>query len=153
MRTDRKLVIDTNLWISRLLVPGGTAARAVDHGLSWGIPLMSEDTLMECVQRNDLLADVALEALGRLGLPRGAAAMRRCLLLATLPAPARRITEALLDVLFDDGVVAWDDDVVVARDLALRAMARCDTLWAQDTGFLVRRDLPTERAHFAALAG
>lgn len=47
MRTDRKLVIDTNLWISRLLVPGGTAARAVDHGLSWGIPLMSEDTLME----------------------------------------------------------------------------------------------------------
>ena len=47
MRTDRKLVIDTNLWISRLLVPGGTAARAVDHGLSWGIPSMSEDTLME----------------------------------------------------------------------------------------------------------
>ena len=45
--TDRKLVIDTNLWISRLLVPGGTAARAVDHGLAWGIPLMSEDTLME----------------------------------------------------------------------------------------------------------
>lgn len=47
MRTDRKLVIDTNLWISRLLVPGGTAARAVDHGLSWGIPLMSEETLTE----------------------------------------------------------------------------------------------------------
>lgn len=37
----------TSLWISRLLVPGGTAARAVDHGLSWGIPLMSEETLME----------------------------------------------------------------------------------------------------------
>lgn len=35
MRTDRKLV------------PGGTAARAVDRGLSWGIPLMSEHTLME----------------------------------------------------------------------------------------------------------
>jgi putative PIN family toxin of toxin-antitoxin system len=47
VRTDRKLVIDTNLWISRLLVPGGTAARAVDHGLSWGIPLMSEETLTE----------------------------------------------------------------------------------------------------------
>jgi putative PIN family toxin of toxin-antitoxin system len=47
VRTDRKLVIDTNLWISRLLVPGGTAARAVDHGLSWGIPLMSEHTLMQ----------------------------------------------------------------------------------------------------------
>jgi uncharacterized protein len=47
VRADRKLVIDTNLWISRLLVPGGTAARAVDHGLSWGIPLMSEETLRE----------------------------------------------------------------------------------------------------------
>ncbi|HUH00311.1 MAG TPA: putative toxin-antitoxin system toxin component, PIN family [Gammaproteobacteria bacterium] len=47
MRTDRRLVIDTNLWISRLLVPGGTAARAADHGLSWGIPLMSEETLTE----------------------------------------------------------------------------------------------------------
>lgn len=47
MRTDRKLVIDTNLWISRLLIPGGMAARAVDQGLSWGVPLVSEETLME----------------------------------------------------------------------------------------------------------
>lgn len=47
MRTDRRLVIDTSLWISRLLVPVGTAAKAVDHGLSWGIPLMSEETLTE----------------------------------------------------------------------------------------------------------
>ncbi|WP_458729681.1 putative toxin-antitoxin system toxin component, PIN family [Pseudomonas brenneri] len=47
MRTDRKLVFDTNLWISRLLMPQGTAARAVDHGLAWGIPLVSEDTLTE----------------------------------------------------------------------------------------------------------
>lgn len=53
MRTDRKLVIDTNLWVSRLLVPGGTAASAVDRGLSWGIPLMSEDTLVEL---SDVLA-------------------------------------------------------------------------------------------------
>ncbi|WCE03588.1 putative toxin-antitoxin system toxin component, PIN family [Pseudoxanthomonas sp. JBR18] len=47
MRADRKLVVDTNLWISRLLMPGGTAAKAVDHGLAWGIPLMSEETLTE----------------------------------------------------------------------------------------------------------
>ncbi|WP_321897222.1 putative toxin-antitoxin system toxin component, PIN family [Burkholderia cepacia] len=47
MRADRKLVIDTNLWVSRLLMPGGTAARGVDRALDWGIPLMSEDTLME----------------------------------------------------------------------------------------------------------
>ncbi|WP_059412917.1 putative toxin-antitoxin system toxin component, PIN family [Cupriavidus basilensis] len=47
MRTDRKLVIDTNLWISRLLMPGGTAAKAVDHGLAWGVPLMTEETLAE----------------------------------------------------------------------------------------------------------
>lgn len=53
MRTDRKLVIDTSLWISRLLMPGGQAAKAVDHGLAWGLPLMSEDTLTELV---DVLA-------------------------------------------------------------------------------------------------
>lgn len=53
MRVDRKLVVDTNLWVSRLLMPGGTAARAVDHGLSWGIPLMSEETLAEL---SDVLA-------------------------------------------------------------------------------------------------
>lgn len=47
MRVDRKLVVDTNLWVSRLLMPGGTAAKAVNHGLAWGIPLMSEKTLME----------------------------------------------------------------------------------------------------------
>ncbi|MFA7670369.1 MAG: putative toxin-antitoxin system toxin component, PIN family [Burkholderiaceae bacterium] len=47
MRTDRKLVIDTNLWVSRLLLPDGAAARAVDHGLAWGLPLMSEETLAE----------------------------------------------------------------------------------------------------------
>ena len=47
MRTDRRLVIDTNLWVSRLLLPGGVAARAVDHGLAWGIPLVSVETLAE----------------------------------------------------------------------------------------------------------
>lgn len=47
MRTDRKLVVDTNLWVSRLLMPSGSAAKAVDHGLAWGIPLMSQDTLAE----------------------------------------------------------------------------------------------------------
>lgn len=47
MKTERKLVIYTNLWISRLLMPAGTAARAVDRGLSWGIPLMPEATLTE----------------------------------------------------------------------------------------------------------
>ncbi|WP_204353011.1 putative toxin-antitoxin system toxin component, PIN family [Salinicola peritrichatus] len=40
-------MIDTNLWISRLLVPYGPAARAVDHGLTWGIALLSEETLTE----------------------------------------------------------------------------------------------------------
>lgn len=47
MRTDQRLVVDTNLWISRLLMPNGTAARAVDHALAWGVPLMSEATLAE----------------------------------------------------------------------------------------------------------
>ena len=47
MGADRKLVIDTNLWISRLLMPGGVASKAVSHGLAWGIPLMSAETLTE----------------------------------------------------------------------------------------------------------
>ena len=47
MSLDRKLVVDTNLWVSRLLMPAGTAARAVDRALSWGVPLMSEETLTE----------------------------------------------------------------------------------------------------------
>jgi len=47
VRTDHKLVIDTNLWVSRLLMPNGTAAKAVDQALAWGIPLMSEETLTE----------------------------------------------------------------------------------------------------------
>jgi len=53
VRIDRRLVIDINLWVSRLLMPGGTAARAVDHGLAWGVPLMSEATLTEL---SDVLA-------------------------------------------------------------------------------------------------
>jgi len=43
----RTLVIDTNLWVSRLLLPGGVAARAVNAALAWGTPLMSEATLVE----------------------------------------------------------------------------------------------------------
>jgi putative PIN family toxin of toxin-antitoxin system len=49
METDRTLVLDTNLWISRLLMPRGAAAQAVDRALIWGIPLMSEATLAELV--------------------------------------------------------------------------------------------------------
>lgn len=47
IRTERKLVVDTNCWISRLLLPGASAAQAVDHALAWGIPLVSEETLAE----------------------------------------------------------------------------------------------------------
>ncbi len=47
MKSDRKLVLDTNVLISRLLVPSGVAAKAVDHALAWGLPLMSDETLSE----------------------------------------------------------------------------------------------------------
>lgn len=47
VRAERKLVVDANLWISRLLMPEGIAAKAVDHALAWGIPLVSDDTLTE----------------------------------------------------------------------------------------------------------
>ena len=42
-------VLGTNLLISRLLVPSGTAAKAVDHALERGILLVSEATLQELV--------------------------------------------------------------------------------------------------------
>ncbi|TQE99206.1 MAG: putative toxin-antitoxin system toxin component, PIN family [Spiribacter salinus] len=48
--TDRFLwVLDTNTLISRLLVPDGTAAEAVDHALARGILLVSEATLNELI--------------------------------------------------------------------------------------------------------
>lgn len=43
-------VLDTNILVSRLLAPGGVAARAVDHALGRGILLVSEATLDELVE-------------------------------------------------------------------------------------------------------
>jgi putative PIN family toxin of toxin-antitoxin system len=43
-------VLDTNVLISRLLVPRGVAGRAVDHALARGILLVSEATLDELVE-------------------------------------------------------------------------------------------------------
>lgn len=40
-------VFDTNTLISRLLMPGGVPANAVDHALASGILLVSEDTMNE----------------------------------------------------------------------------------------------------------
>jgi putative PIN family toxin of toxin-antitoxin system len=40
-------VFDTNTLISRLLTPGGVPAKAVDHALTNGILLVSEDTMNE----------------------------------------------------------------------------------------------------------
>jgi uncharacterized protein len=44
---ERRWVLDTHTLVSRLLMPGGTAARAVDHALALGVPLVSDDTLAE----------------------------------------------------------------------------------------------------------
>lgn len=43
-------VLDTNVLVSRLLVPGGVAARAVDRALAEGVLLLSEATLGELVE-------------------------------------------------------------------------------------------------------
>jgi putative PIN family toxin of toxin-antitoxin system len=45
-----RCVLDTNRLISRLLLPGGAAARAVDHALALGVPLGWDDTLAELAQ-------------------------------------------------------------------------------------------------------
>lgn len=47
---ERRWVLDTNTLVSRLLMPGGTAARAVDHALALGVPLVSDDTLAELAE-------------------------------------------------------------------------------------------------------
>lgn len=47
---ERRWVLDTNTLVSRLLMPGGTAARAVDHALALGVPLVSDDALAELAE-------------------------------------------------------------------------------------------------------
>ena len=49
-RASPSWVVDTNLLISRLLVPGGTAARAVDHAVARGVLLLSAATLNELIE-------------------------------------------------------------------------------------------------------
>ena len=47
---ERRWVLDTNTLVSRLLMPGSTAARAVDHAMALGVPLVSDDTLAELAE-------------------------------------------------------------------------------------------------------
>ena len=47
---DRRWVVDTNVLVSRLLMAGGTAARAVDRALSSGVLLVSDETLAELAE-------------------------------------------------------------------------------------------------------
>lgn len=49
MAEPARWVVDTNVLVSRLLAPGGTAARAVDHALAGGVLLVSDATLDELV--------------------------------------------------------------------------------------------------------
>lgn len=42
-----RLIIDTKLWVSRLLLPDSVSARAVDAALRWGRPIASVETLAE----------------------------------------------------------------------------------------------------------
>lgn len=47
---ERRWVLDTNALISRLLLPTGVAARAVDHALARGVVLVSEETMNELAE-------------------------------------------------------------------------------------------------------
>lgn len=47
---ERRCVVDTNVLISRLLIPGGVPARAVDHALMQGVLLVSHATLTELTE-------------------------------------------------------------------------------------------------------
>lgn len=50
MMSDRRLVLDTNALIRRLLAPTGVAAKAVDHALASGVLLLSGETLGELAE-------------------------------------------------------------------------------------------------------
>lgn len=50
MRRERRLVLDTNTLVSRMLLPGGVAGRAVDKALTEGVLLVSDDTLAELAE-------------------------------------------------------------------------------------------------------
>lgn len=47
---ERRWVLDTHALISRLLLPTGVAARAVDHALARGVVLVSEETMNELAE-------------------------------------------------------------------------------------------------------
>lgn len=47
---ERRWVLDTHALISRLLLPTGAAARAVDHALARGVVLVSEETMNELAE-------------------------------------------------------------------------------------------------------
>ncbi|MDP2867937.1 MAG: putative toxin-antitoxin system toxin component, PIN family [Methyloversatilis sp.] len=47
---ERRWVLDTKALISRLLLPTGVAARAVDHALARGVMLVSEETMNELAE-------------------------------------------------------------------------------------------------------
>lgn len=48
--TETRLVLDTNTLVSRMLLPHGTAGRAVDKALAEGVLLASEATLAELAE-------------------------------------------------------------------------------------------------------
>ena len=54
-----RIVIDTNIFISRLLLPDSVPGRAATHAIDAGIVLVSEDTLTELA---DVLARPKLDA-------------------------------------------------------------------------------------------
>lgn len=47
---ERRLVLDTNTLVSRMLLPGGVAGRAVDKALAEGVLLVSDETLAELAE-------------------------------------------------------------------------------------------------------
>jgi putative PIN family toxin of toxin-antitoxin system len=78
---EKRWVVDTNVLISRLLMPGGVAARAMDRALADGVLLVSDATLAE-------LADV----LSRPKFDRYVSIAERQRYLQLLGGVARRVT-------------------------------------------------------------
>ena len=78
--SERRWVLDTNTLVSRMLLPAGTAGRAVDHALALGVLLASNETLAE-------LADV----LGRPKFDRWVSLAERQRFIALLGGVCRRV--------------------------------------------------------------
>ena len=119
MHDFRRIIVDTNVIVSSLALPGTVPGRAVDHALDHGVLLFSEATIAELD-----------EVLSRPKLHRYISTVRRSLLLAQLASTAEFVAIVQLvrecrdqkDDKFLEVALNGRADVIVTGDADLLAL-------------------------------